>query len=205
MIEETGTKKTLKIFVLADTSEAMSVGGRIESLNAAMEEVIPELREAQENNVFADMQIQVIDFSTGAQFVDGEVQCVNDFTWRPMVASGDRDLGTGLRLLKESLSVERMGLSGIPPVVILMMCGTPTDDCMTVLNELNQSPWGKARRTTRVGIAIGEDADRDVLATFTGNIETVFAANQTASLTSLIRWDDIDILDDRVAPVAPRR
>jgi uncharacterized protein YegL len=193
MIEETGAKKTLKIFVLADTSGSMSVGGRIESLNAAMEDVIPELRESQANNVFADMQMQVIDFSTGAQWANVDSQPVADFTWAPRVASGVTDLGAGIELLIEALKPDKMGRRCMPPVVILLTDGAPTDDWEKALTKLNSSGWGKRGRTTRIGIAIGQDADKETLTKFTGNMETVFEANNATQLTALIKWASVEV------------
>ena len=193
MIEETGAKKTLKIFVLADTSGSMSVGGRIESLNAAMEDVIPELRESQEANVFADMQIQVIDFSTGAQWANVDSLPVKDFTWTPRVASGVTDLGAGIQLLTQALRPEKMGRRCMPPVVILLTDGAPTDDWEKALNTMNSKGWGKRGRTTRIGIAIGQDADKETLNKFTGNMETVFEANNASQLTALIKWASVEV------------
>ena len=193
MIEETGAKKTLKIFVMADTSGSMSVGGRIESLNAAMEDVVPELRDTQAANPFSEMQIQVIDFSTGAQWANVNSIPVNDFTWTARSASGVTDLGAAIELLTEALTPEKMGRRCLPPVIILLTDGAPTDDWESKLTKLNSTGWGKRGRSTRIGIAIGQDADKETLTKFTGNMETVFVANTAAQLVALIRWASVEV------------
>lgn len=196
MNEETDTKRTMKIVVMVDTSGSMSVGGRMESLGAMMEDVIPELRDAQAAHDFADLQIQVIDFSTEARWVKAESQSINDFSWTPLTATGFTNLGAAIELLTGALAPDEMGPNCLPPVIILITDGAPTDDWESKLNILNATDWGGRGRSTRVGIAIGGDADRDVLAKFTGSPQAVFQGNNAVQLVSLIQWADDAVVDD---------
>lgn len=45
----------------------------------------------------------------------------------------------------------------------------------------------------RIGIAIGRDADKEVLAQFTGNPETVFEADNAQRLADLIKWASVTL------------
>ena len=47
-------------------------------------------------------------------------------------------------------------------------------------------PWGK--KAVKIAISIGQDADNDVLAEFTGNRELVLQANNATALTKMIKW-----------------
>ena len=47
-------------------------------------------------------------------------------------------------------------------------------------------PWGK--KAVRIAIAIGQDADNEVLEQFTGNKELVLQANNPQALVKMIKW-----------------
>ena len=57
----------------------------------------------------------------------------------------------------------------------------------------NNTGWGRPGRTVRIGVAIGQDANKDVLAQFTGNEETVFEANNAQRLADLIKWASVTL------------
>lgn len=64
--------------------------------------------------------------------------------------------------------------------------GQPNDDFEAGLERLNSEP--RAKKAVRVAIAIGKDADADVLRQFTGPEYPVLAANNAEQLTEFIRW-----------------
>jgi uncharacterized protein YegL len=76
---------------------------------------------------------------------------------------------------------------GLPPVLVLISDGQPTDDFESGLKELMAVPWGK--KAVRIGIAIGEDADMEVLQQFIGNKELQpLHAHNAEQLVKYIRW-----------------
>jgi uncharacterized protein YegL len=54
----------------------------------------------------------------------------------------------------------------LPPVLVLVSDGQPTDDYQAGLRALMATTWGP--RSLRLAVAIGRDADRDVLQQFIG-------------------------------------
>ena len=74
----------------------------------------------------------------------------------------------------------------LPPVLVLLSDGQPTDDYKKALAELKKLPWGK--KAVKIAISIGQDADDAVLEEFTGNRELVLQANNAAALTKMIKW-----------------
>ncbi|MCL2699363.1 MAG: tellurium resistance protein, partial [Defluviitaleaceae bacterium] len=68
----------------------------------------------------------------------------------------------------------------------LLSDGQPTDDYKAGLDTLLQTPWGK--KSVRIAIAIGRDADLDVLEQFTGNKELVLEAKNPQMLINFIKW-----------------
>ena len=53
---------------------------------------------------------------------------VDDFVWNDLEAYGRTDLGAAIRLLSLELTPEKMGRRALPPVIVLLSDGTPTDD-----------------------------------------------------------------------------
>ena len=63
--------------------------------------------------------------------------------------------------------------------------GEPTDDFESGLAQLKQNNWFKY--AIKVAVAIGDDANKDVLAKFTGNIESVITVHTPEALKKWIR------------------
>ena len=57
----------------------------------------------------------------------------------------------------------------LPPQIVLISDGKPTDDWKGALQALLNVPWG--RRAVRQAIAIGQDADQETLRKFVDNPE----------------------------------
>lgn len=71
------------------------------------------------------------------------------------------------------------------PAIILLSDGGPTDDFNSGLAKLKSNNWFKA--AIKIAIAIGDDADKDVLKEFTGSIEAVFTVHNIDALKQVIR------------------
>lgn len=188
-------KRKLHIIVMSDTSGSMA-GSKIESLNTAMEEVIPALKEASAENSQAEVFFRMIDFSTGAEWFPSNVAepVANVRSWVPREASGVTDMGAALRLLTNELTLENLGPGNYPPVLILLSDGVPTDDWESALREFNNSVYGsKPSRTVRVALAVGGDADEDALKAFTGNSELVFKVTNPTQFVKTIKWATVTL------------
>jgi uncharacterized protein YegL len=79
--------------------------------------------------------------------------------------------------------------ASVAPAIILMSDGEPTDDYKKGLSELQENKWYKY--AIKVAVAIGEDANIDVLKEFTGNIEAVTAVHTPEALRKWIRFVSI--------------
>jgi uncharacterized protein YegL len=185
------SRRSLKLAFLIDVSGSMH-GDKIQAVNRAVHECIPELRRNNAENPFAEMTVEVITFSTGAVWHVPRTP-VDQFGWRDVGAGGVTDLGAAVDLLHESLDVQNMGRRNLPPVIVLLSDGGPTDNWLPALKKFNATPWGKSGRTVRIAIAIGEGADKQVLTEFTGNPETVLSADRASTLVNLIKWASVTV------------
>ena len=71
------------------------------------------------------------------------------------------------------------------PAIILLSDGGPTDNYEVGLAKLQGNNWFKS--AIKIAIAIGDDADKDVLTQFTGTNEAVFTVHNIDALKQVIR------------------
>lgn len=179
-------KRPLNFFWVVDCSGSMSVERKMEQLNYAIQSTIPDMRQAAADNTNAQLLIQALQFNSGAQWMTTTPVKIEDYTWEDLSASGGTSLGKAFNLLCGQLTIPPMSDRALPPVIVLLSDGQPTDSYKEPLNKLLNLPWGK--KSVRIAIAIGKDANRTVLEEFTGNPELVLDANNPQQLVAMIKW-----------------
>ena len=181
-------RRTMVLFFLVDTSGSME-GAKIGTLNQAIEDVIPEIRDISQNNADAEIKIAVLEFSSGAKWVTPYPVPAEDFEWQYLNAVGLTDFGEACRELDEKLSRNTFmsDITGsFAPAVFLLSDGAPTDEYKENLNKLWNNNWFK--KAIKVAVAIGEDANKNILAEFTGNIEGVLSVHNPEALKKMIKF-----------------
>ena len=111
---------------------------------------------------------------------------IEDYAWQDLSAGGLTDLGAAFDLVSAQLTIPPMSERALPPVLVLLSDGQPTNDYKKALDKLLHQPWGK--KSVRIAISIGRDADDSVLEEFTGNKELVLQANNSRMLAKMIKW-----------------
>lgn len=165
----------------------MGADGKMQALNNALREMVPHLVEVAGQNPHAEVLVRVIAFSSGARWHLAEPTPVEDLVWVDLEAVGYTDLGAALRLLVEELRVPPMPERALPPALVLVSDGLPTDDWRAGLGALMDEPWG--HRAVRMAVGIGRDADLEVLQRFIGPGELApVTANNPEQLVRLMRW-----------------
>ena len=177
--------RPLHFFWVVDCSGSM-YGEKIGTVNNAIQTCIPEMASAAENNPNAQLLIRTLSFSTGATWLTAAPVPVDEYAWDDLDANGVTDMGKAFELLSAQLSIPPMPARALPPVIVLLSDGQPTDDYKKGLDKLRSMPW--FRKAVKIAISIGQDADDDVLIEFTGNRELVLQANNAAALTKMIKW-----------------
>lgn len=178
-------KRQLVLFFIVDTSGSM-MGTKITSVNVAIRSVLPDLQDAGGADI--DLKVACLKFSTGCEWMYPTPIAAESFTWQALQADGVTDLGMAFEELDKKLSRHEFltAPSGsVAPVLFLMSDGEPTDDYLSGLNKLKNNNWYK--NAIKVALAVGDDANKDVLKEFTGNIEAVITVHTPESLKKWIR------------------
>lgn len=140
-------------------------------------------------NPTAQLKIAVLQFSSGPQWVTDELVFMEDFYWNDLKAGGLTDFGSALNELNNKLSRKQFLISEVgfkAPVIIFMSDGEPTDDYESALNKIkSNNKWFKT--ATKIAIAVGDDANIQVLQKIAGNNEAVIKVDDLESLKKLIR------------------
>ncbi len=183
-------RKKMTLFYAVDTSGSMT-GEKIGSVNSAMEEALTvDLPEISVANDDAEICVAIMQFSSGCSWItpsSGPI-ALGDVIWNDLQANGLTDLGAACVELDKKLSRNEFLESqtgAYAPVILLFSDGGPTDNWEKGLEQLKKNNWFK--HAIKIAIAIGEDADKNVLATFTGTPESVIAVNDKHTLKALIR------------------
>jgi len=193
--------RPLHFIWIADCSGSMGVDGKIQTLNTAIREAIPFMRQVADENPNAEVLVRALRFSSGAQWHVSQPTPVADFKWTDLAAEGVTDMGRALRMIADQLKMPPMTDRALPPVLVLLSDGQPTDDFSEGLKALMDQPWGK--KAVRMVIAIGGDADLEVLEKFIGNPEIKpLQANNPEALVRHIRWVSTAVLKAASSPAS---
>jgi uncharacterized protein YegL len=176
-------------------------GSKIQALNQAIRDAIPEMREVARGNPNAQVLVRAVSFSAGAQWHLSQPTPVDSFEWKDLSANGMTDMGHALKLVAEAMKMPPMSERALPPVLVLVSDGEPTDDFSGGLKELMDQGWGT--KAVRIAIAIGEDARLEVLQRFIGHPELLpLKATTARDLVKYIRWASTAVLQAASAPAS---
>lgn len=193
--------RPLHFIWIADCSGSMATDGKIQALNNAIREAIPHMQKVADENPNAQVLVRALKFSNGAQWHVSQPTPVEDFKWTDLSAEGVTDMGKALSMVGEQLKIPPMTDRALPPVLVLISDGQPTDDFNRGLRDLMDQPWGK--KSVRIAVAIGADADYDVLQKFIDHPELKpLQANNPEALVKHIKWVSTAVLKSASAPAS---
>lgn len=181
-------RRKMTLFFLIDTSGSM-LGSKIGSVNDAIENVLPIIGEISDENPDAEINVAALEFSTGTRWLYDEPKDAKEFIWQQVEAEGLTSLGEACEELNKKLS-RTGGFMSSPsgcyaPAIILLSDGGPTDNFEKGLKLLQGNSWFK--NAIKIAIAIGDDADKEVLRQFTDAQEAVITVHSIEALKTMIR------------------
>lgn len=190
--------RPLHFFWIADCSGSMQ-GEKIQSLNNAIRQSLPAMKDVANENPNAQVLLRAVAFSSDARWHIEKPTDVQDFKWPDLRADGVTDLGRALKLVAKQLEMPPMDTRALPPVLVLISDGQPTDDYRSGIDAIRALPWGA--KAVRIAIGIGQDADDTVLQEFIGHNEIKpLRASNADQLTNYIKWASTVVLSSASSP-----
>ncbi|MGD0088676.1 MAG: VWA domain-containing protein [Planctomycetota bacterium] len=195
--------RLLLLVYILDGSGSMA-GSKIAALNHAIRESLAALSQAASQNPNAAIQIIAVVFSSGARWLVSQPTALASFKWNDLQAGGSTDMGQALSMVAEQLQVSRIGTRALPPVLICVSDGHPTDDAEAGLKAILNEPWGK--KAVKISIGIGADCDYDILQKFMDNPErSPLQANNAADLVKYFVWASTEAVKAVSQPASQSR
>lgn len=182
-IEEVAAR-TMTLFYLFDKSGSMS-GTKIGQVNYAMKDIPQIIKEVAEGAPNANITVAAATFSTGIEWITPQPQTPDEFikTWRDLQAEGLSSLNEKMSR-KAFLGDNPMGY--LAPGIIILTDGEPTDDWEKPLAELQKNNWFK--NAIKIAFAVGDDANKDVLAKICGTSEAVISIDDPQKIRQYIKF-----------------
>lgn len=180
------TARPLPIIVLADTSGSMSVDGKIEALNKGLKDMVQSF--AAESRLRAEIQISVITFGGSQASVSLPLTPAHQLTgFTPLTADGMTPLGGALTLLCDMIDdKDCIPSRAYRPVIVLVSDGYPNDKWEGAFQQLVTGE--RSSKATRFAMAIGADADEDMLSDFANDPEApLFRAENARDIHRFFR------------------
>lgn len=180
-------RRVMPLIFIVDTSGSMG-GAKIASLNTAVREALNDVGEISKANADAQIKVAALEFSSGTSWMYDKLIEAESFQWQDLIASGLTSFGAACEELNKKLSkshgwmAEPTGMRA--PAIILLSDGGPTDDWEHTLEKLKGNRWFKV--ACKIAIAIGDDANKQVLTKFTGSIESVITVHDVEQLKRII-------------------
>ncbi len=190
-------KRPLHFFWIADYSGSMA-GKKIATLNQAIRDAIPALRQALTGHPEVAMLMRAIRFSDQADWhVGPNPVSIEQFVWPELSTAGGTSTAQALKLLASELTLEKMPHRSIPPVCLLVsdgFCTDPAEDYQAAIKAVLDQSWGI--RAVRLAIAVGnpKEYSEEELLKFISHPEIgVLKADTPDKLINYIRWASVAV------------
>lgn len=177
--------KPLPVVLLLDVSGSMS-GDKIDSLYDAVVEMIKTFaHEAVKETI---INVAIITFGSNVElhtpYTPVATLAANGIS--RFSASGMTPMGTALRMAKDMID-DKDTTSGksYRPAVVLVSDGAPNDEWRDPLDDFIHT--GRSQKCQRFSVAIGNDADKNMLGMFADNEESMFEAEDASDIVSMFQ------------------
>jgi uncharacterized protein YegL len=178
--------RPLPVVIVADVSGSMSVDGKIQSLNQAIQEMLSAF--AASDEVRAEIHVGVVAFGGESAWMHVNLQPATAVQWQSMQADGRTPMGAALGIAADLIeNKDAIPSRAYRPTVVLISDGVPTDDWKRGLTRFTGE--GRANKAERLALAIGADADEAMLGQFVSDPKhRVFHAEDAARIRQFFRF-----------------
>ena len=212
------SNRPLHFIYICDCSGSMAAQGKMQALNQSIRQSLPGMVKVARDNPEARVLVRAVSFADHANWHIGEPTAVEQLQWVDLQAGGITAMGKALELVASQLNSPPMEERALPPGLVLISDGQPTDDFDTGLKKLMDQAW--AQKAVRLAIALGHDANLDVLQAFIGHghgdnaqmqcsmqgvsnsARRPLQASNATALAQYIEWASTAVVDAASMPVS---
>ena len=176
--------RILPVVLILDTSGSMREDDKIDVLNESVLEMINELNEVDAGHGY--ITLTLITFGGENAKVIQRNTPVASITFTPLKAGGQTPMGDAFLLASELIeNQEEISSKAYRPTIALVSDGLPVPSLTDELDSLLRGKRGS--KSSRFVIAIGADADQEMLAKFssTGDVRV---ASEAAEIRNFLQW-----------------
>lgn len=189
--------RPLPVVLLLDCSGSMS-GEKINNLNDAVRDMLEVFSDAVGSEI--DIHVAVITFGAEVKLHQPLVSA-NAVQPSALSAAGATPLGTALRMAKAMIEDKSVVPSrAYRPTVVLVSDGKPTDSWEEPLRDFAEQ--GRSAKCDRMAMAIGADADEEVLGRFIeGASNPLFYAENAKQFREFFQYVTMSVTTRIKSPV----
>lgn len=178
--------RPLPVIVAVDRSGSMGADGKIDALNIALRDFINSIKD---EDTAVDLQIALFSFGGNDAICELPLTSVNsiDADAYLFTAQGRTPMGHAFYLIKEMIEDKSIVPSrAYKPTIVLLTDGMPTDDYEQVMGYLINE--GRSSKAFRIAMAIGADADRNMLSRFVSSPELLVTGENARDIKKFFRF-----------------
>jgi uncharacterized protein YegL len=173
--------RPLPVLLLADVSGSMADDGKIQSLNAAIRDMLQTFAKADEGTAEIHVAVIVFGARTGLHL---PLQPASKVVWDDVAAGGLTPLGIALDTASQV--IESVPRRAYRPTVVLVSDGQPTDKWEEPFRRFTEE--GRTAKVDRYALGIGVDADFAMLDRFGSQDRKAFKAADARQIKQFFRF-----------------
>lgn len=178
--------RPLPVIVAVDRSGSMGSDGKIDALNIALKDFINSLKE---EDTAVDLQVALFSFGGSDAICELPLTPVDkiDADVYEFKAFGRTPMGQAFTMIKGMIEDKDIVPSrSYKPTIVLLTDGIPTDDFVTPMNALITE--GRSSKAFRIAMALGDDADKNMLAKFVSSPELLVSGESARDIKKFFRF-----------------
>jgi uncharacterized protein YegL len=177
--------RPLPVIVAVDRSGSMGVDGKIDALNIALKDFINSIKDEDSNK--AEIHIALFSFGGESATCDIPLKPISQVNTQTYQAQGRTPMGGAFKMLKELIEDKvQIPSRSYKPTIVLLTDGIPTDDFLNPMNALIND--NRSSKAFRIAMAIGDDADRNMLSKFVSSPEYLVLGENARDIRKFFRF-----------------
>ena len=175
----------LDIYFVVDTSASMGVALR--TVNSAIEELIPELKDISEGTK-NDIRINILAVSLSSKWTHDNAISVSEFEWNGLTTFGAANLGEAFKELDKRLgNYDYDDGEYFRPIIYFITKANPYNDYLYGLNLLKSNPaFLKAKK---IAIPVGEIVDEEIIKNFVMDDNKILVCHSPDEIKKQINFE----------------